>query len=365
MSNKADFNLLFADFKPHLTSDWAKAAEAENEGKDPISSLSWNKETISGKPYYDKSDLPTSEFQLPQSTNPFLGPRAWQNMPLISVINESESNTAALHHLKNGADGILFDLRTLTTINFEKLLKDIDWPYCSVAFRLPSNHTEHINNLSKFIQQKNWDISTLHGFILWNEIPTDIQLLNQTFKGFTNFKFITVEISEGPIVNQLSSCLAIGKQHQEVSAHIGFSLPIGTDFFLEIGKLKALRALWNQIDTNNNLYIHAQSNPWIKEAFQPHGSLLKSTMAGMAAVAGGCDALTISPESESDSIMNRIARNVSNILREESHLNKVADATAGSYYVESLVNQLVKNIQNSGFDSAQPDKHPASILAVS
>ena len=42
--------------------------------------------------------------------------------------------------------------------------------------------------------------------------------------------------------------------------------------------------------------------------------------------------------------MNRIARNVSNILREESHFNKVADTTAGSYYVENLTKQIVEKV---------------------
>jgi methylmalonyl-CoA mutase len=359
MSNKADFNRLFEDFKPYLTKDWIKAAEAENEGKDPYASLSWNKESILGKPYYDKSDITLPKFQIPVSSNPFLGARAWHNIPQISVEAESSTNALALNHLKNGADGILFDLRNKSTINFEKLLENIDWPYCSVAFRLRANQENYTTSLSTFIQQKKWDASALHGFLLWDKVPTNTQSLHQLFNGYTNFKFITVEILDETIIDQLKTCIAFGKQHQNVSSHIGFSLPIGTDFFLEIAKLKALRLLWKQVTPVDNLFVHAQSKPWITEAFQPHGNLLKSTAAGMAAVAGGCDALTILPERENDS-SNRIARNVSSILREESHFNKVADATAGSYYVESLVNQLVKNIQNSGFNSAQPDKHQES-----
>ena len=70
--------------------------------------------------------------------------------------------------------------------------------------------------------------------------------------------------------------------------------------------------------------------------------MLKSTSAALAAILGGCDALTVQPENENP-MMARIARNVSSILREESHLSKVADPTAGSYYLESLTNQLAIN----------------------
>ena len=43
--------------------------------------------------------------------------------------------------------------------------------------------------------------------------------------------------------------------------------------------------------------------------------------------------------------MNRIARNISTILREESHFSKVADTTAGSYYVEALVKQIIEKVK--------------------
>jgi methylmalonyl-CoA mutase len=68
--------------------------------------------------------------------------------------------------------------------------------------------------------------------------------------------------------------------------------------------------------------------------------MLKSATAAMSAIFGGCDGLTIFPESDEDSMMARIARNVSSVLREESHLSKVADPTAGSYYLDSLIEQL-------------------------
>ena len=70
--------------------------------------------------------------------------------------------------------------------------------------------------------------------------------------------------------------------------------------------------------------------------------MLKSTTAAMAGILGGCDALTIEPEDRNHAMMSRIARNVSNVLREESFFSKVADPFAGSYFIEDLSKQLTE-----------------------
>jgi methylmalonyl-CoA mutase len=88
------------------------------------------------------------------------------------------------------------------------------------------------------------------------------------------------------------------------------------------------------------LHLHVRSTPWVNEKFQPHGNLLKATTAAMAAVMGGCNALTIHAEDATNSTMTRMARNVSSILREESHLDKVADPLAGTYAVQEMTHAL-------------------------
>ena len=86
--------------------------------------------------------------------------------------------------------------------------------------------------------------------------------------------------------------------------------------------------------------INIRVEPWREERLQPHGNMISSSVAAIAAIAGGCDSLTIIPEDETNETMVRIARNVNNILREESHFGKVSDPIAGSYAIESMVHQL-------------------------
>ena len=65
----------------------------------------------------------------------------------------------------------------------------------------------------------------------------------------------------------------------------------------------------------------------------------------MAAVLGGCNSLWVQPHDEAagkipNKTFKRIALNVSNILKEESHLDKVVDPTEGSYYIETLIREI-------------------------
>ena len=57
---------------------------------------------------------------------------------------------------------------------------------------------------------------------------------------------------------------------------------------------------------------------------------------------GGCDSLTVIAEDENNTTMNRVARNVSNIIREEALLDKVSDPLAGAYAIENMVDQIAE-----------------------
>ena len=56
--------------------EWAKAAKQELEGADPVEKLKRRIDELDVFPYYDSSDLPLNDFQLPVSQNEFTGPRA-------------------------------------------------------------------------------------------------------------------------------------------------------------------------------------------------------------------------------------------------------------------------------------------------
>lgn len=348
---------IFNPFPPSSKEDWLKAAIIELAGADPIQKLSSENRNLKSLPYYDRQDAALlRNFQLTPSSGEFLDARGWYNMPLLLVTNEVESNQKARSELNSGADGIILTINNPTTDIFT-LLEKIEWPYCAIS--LTGNISGSLlNKIHTLAAEKAYTETTLVGCVFGNSpIANQIESL-KLFENWTNFHplGITIEEKESP-AEEIAIALALAVKQidlltnkglslkQALDAH-AFKINVDEDFFLNIAKLKALRFLWNNVVRSFDahayapLFIHVFSAAWIKKEYQPNGNMLAGTTAAVSAILGGCDALTIMPEENNNAMMERVARNVSSVLREESHLSKVADPTAGSYYLESMINQL-------------------------
>ena len=335
---------------------WKRIASQELEGKSPDEVLSWNSDDHIGFfAYYDttaeEKKFPSQKFQLTVANDPYFGPSKWLNVPCITVTSEKTANQTAHQHLTNGADGILF--KCGDKINFENLLEGIDWRYCSLFFEA-ANTDEFISGLSSFVSKNNISLNDSSGGLFWESVPN---FKNDSITGSLSLKNF-IKVAPSTSVKELAQAISLGVEFfdrvknpsEDIFKTISFSIPINTLFLESIAKLKALRFLWCQVARaykftafrSEDLHIHARSEKWIEEKFQPHGNLLKSTTACMASVIGGANIVTILPEDEGNSMMTRIARNVSNLLREESHLDKVADPTAGAYAIERMTHEFAQ-----------------------
>jgi len=352
---------LFSSFSPATKEAWAKAASAEIEGKNPFESLLWHQHGITGLPYYDKNDSGTG-FILSSSNEEFIGARGWYNMPLIKVLEEKHANNKALQHLTGGADGVLFDLEKKTELSLKELLNGIEWPFCKVSFLIHENLDNFFAKLQDYLQEKKYNPTSISGFFQLKTYPHHPQSLHKVvhnLNSYSNLRFIGITSNFKDPVEELSDLLVKAVTEVDVLTNAGvsekpalrqvfFSVQVGHDFFMEIAKLKVLRMLWHQVVkaygvvnyNPSDVYIHAMNTVWSNETFQPHENMLAGTVSGLASVTGGCTSLTLEPAADEERLQ-RIALNVSHILREESHINKVADPTAGSYYLENLINTLV------------------------
>ncbi len=130
-----------------------------------------------------------------------------------------------------------------------------------------------------------------------------------------------------------------------------FNLEVGTDFFMEMAKLRALRLLWSRILTASGVpaadtgtFIHTRTARRSQTVLDAHVNLLRGTTGAMSAVLGGTDSLHVSPfdavDRLPDRFSRRIARNVQLILAQECHLDQVTDPAGGSWYVDSLTRDL-------------------------
>ncbi|MBY0434050.1 MAG: hypothetical protein K2U26_08085 [Cyclobacteriaceae bacterium] len=334
----------FSNFPPATLHDWETAAKEELGGSDPWKKLSVDVKGLAIKPFYDgKSELRPKALLHP-SPQTALGPRTWHNCPRVVVENEKEGNAQALHHLQHGADGVSFELKGAA--NVEILLKGIEWPYCALIFSVNEDADDLLSRITAFRSKQKCDANACTGAFFANKH----EKANGTEAFFTSgFSFPLQDIPAEELINGFK--LIADSKSNFLNEPVAIQVEIGQDFFLEIAKLRAIRLVWHRIQQpgkgKNNpspLFIHAWMRPWSEERYQPHENMLKSTTAAMAAILGGCDALTILPDEKNHVLASRIARNVSNILREESHLSKVADPLAGTYFLEDVTHQLVEKV---------------------
>lgn len=359
MPQRALLDQLLNSFPKSNKEDWCRAASKEISGKNPLENLTWkSSDELVFLPYYDADGAVSRKylerFDLKASSS--VDSRAWKCIPKISLDGVKDANAVALNHLAGGADGILFDLGDSNEYDLNTLLTEIHWPYCSVSFSA-THLTNLIQDITEFVRKKKYDPELLAGTIFCKS-PRDINSRDLTqFDTFRQFRVLGIEIPIATAVKEISTALVnavslldtltdAGLAKEFVWRNISFSLVSGKNFLLDIAKLKALRILLYQLnkafeikgDTEPEINIRIE--PFRDERYNPHGNMISSTVSAIAAIAGGCNSLTIVPEHDNNSTMTRIARNVSNILREESHLDKVADPTAGAYAIESMIDQL-------------------------
>jgi methylmalonyl-CoA mutase len=110
-----------------------------------------------------------------------------------------------------------------------------------------------------------------------------------------------------------------------------FVFAVGTNYFFEIAKLRAVRQLWARLSPDP-MVIWARTSMSDKSLYDPSANLLRCTTEAMSAIFGGCDYLVI----EGARFPEHLSRSLGRILREESHIEEVSDPGGGSYYIESL-----------------------------
>jgi methylmalonyl-CoA mutase len=130
---------------------------------------------------------------------------------------------------------------------------------------------------------------------------------------------------------------------------IYFRLAADQDQFLTIAKFRAVRKLWARVEEACGLkplpaFVAAETAWRMMTKRDPHGNIVRGTIAAFAAAIGGTDAITVLPFSAAlgvpDAFARRIARNTQTILIEEANIHRVADPAAGSGAIEALADAL-------------------------
>ncbi|WP_164998638.1 methylmalonyl-CoA mutase [Flavobacterium sp. 140616W15] len=149
--------------------------------------------------------------------------------------------------------------------------------------------------------------------------------------------------------------LATGMSIDEFAPRLSFFWAIGMNHFMEIAKMRAGRMIWAKLVQQFNpksekslaLRTHCQTSGWSLTEQDPFNNVARTCIEATAAAFGGTQSLHTNALDEAIALPTdfsaRIARNTQIFLQEETKITKTADPWAGSYYVESLTNEIVTN----------------------
>lgn len=379
---------LFANFHAVSKSEWIAKAIKDLKGEDSFNKLIWKtEEGMEVFPFYTREDLKGKE-ALEKFHNLLIskkateqGVRTWDYLELINISNETQANKQALDALNKGADGIAFSSSEMKDAQPENVLQNIFPHHCSVVLETDNFSNSFFTKFPDYLKNYSQHADQIKGALIYDpihelarsgafyyDLTGHVELFEKT-KNFPALKTVSIKAdlfhnSGADIAQELGCTLSslvfyLDKftesriEASEVLKKLYVSVSIGTDFFREIAKLKAMRMLIYKIAESydhpqfnpSTVTIHCNSSEWNKTSLDSHSNILRHTTEAISAIVGGCNFLTLAPfdsKKTSDAFSKRISRNISNILKEEAYLGKVADPAAGSYYIECLVSDLVK-----------------------
>ncbi|WP_373073571.1 methylmalonyl-CoA mutase [Zeaxanthinibacter enoshimensis] len=148
--------------------------------------------------------------------------------------------------------------------------------------------------------------------------------------------------------------LEAGLDIDNFAPRLSFFWGIGMHHFMEVAKLRAARLLWAQQMQQFNpknpkslaLRTHSQTSGWSLTEQDPFNNVARTTIEAAAAVFGGTQSLHTNALDEAIALPSefsaRIARNTQIFLQQETGMTRTVDPWAGSYFVESLTDELCK-----------------------
>jgi len=395
---------LFAEFPPVTKQEWKEQIQKDLKGRSP-DTLKWNPyEGFTVEPFYVERDLEHLTYltgpapgEFPYTRGTETRSNDWNINEYISDNDIQSANKAALSSLSIGAQSLTFVCRVEDSEiigvpvqrkdDMSALLRDIPIDKVPVHFKSGAGASAilalYINEAVNRDSDRNEmrgsvDTDPIGSLMLKGSFPLSEGPAFEELKSvisylsahMPHYKGLTVhgEIFSGSgasAVQELAFSLASGVEYMDrltsmgmtpdqISRHMSFSFSTGSDYFMEIAKLRAARLLWatmmRQYDVKDELRarisIETVSSGWSQTVYAPYTNMLRGTVAAMAATIGGSRTVHVAPlDSAYDApgeFTRRMARNTQLILKNESYIDRVIDPSAGSYYIENLTDSIAR-----------------------
>lgn len=360
---------LFEEFEPVSPKQWKQQIQYELKGADYNETLVWESpEGIKVRPFYhyDESEV---KYTVSQNPEPF---KIVQN---IFVHDVALSNKRALDSLNRGAESIRFTLEN-ESVSIEDLMKGLPLENTAYFFYLTFLSIDCVNKITAFAAQNcarfiiqldpigqlakdgNWFESLDKDFEKLNQIAQNSQVIAgnsaATLGGIINISSTIYQNAGANMVQQLAYTLAHVNEYfnriKSISQPVTIEVSVGTNYFFEIAKLRALRLLFNTLakEYNHNLDCHIIATPTKrnKTLYDYNVNMLRTTTECMSAILGAADSISNLPYDslyhKDNEFGDRIARNQLLVLKHESYFDKVSNPADGAYYIETLTEQLAE-----------------------
>ena len=381
---------LFSEFAPVSTEEWMAKITADLKGAPFEKKLVWKTgEGFNVNPFYRAEDiegLKTTE-SLPGEFPYVRGTKKdndWKVRQNIEVCCFKGANEKALDLLTKGVTSLGFIIKgdEVNEENIATLLEGICPASVELNFNTCNCKAEKlIGILADYFKGKGVDAEKCYGSVNYDAFKKPLvkgkensewvegaAAVLKAGQALPNYRVLAVNAflfnNAGAYISQeLGYALAWGNElmaklteagftADEVAKKIKFNFGISSNYFMEIAKLRAARWLWAEIvaaykpacECACKMVAHAQTSEWNMTVYDAHVNLLRSQTEAMSAALAGVDSITVRPFDKiyqtPDDFSERIARNQQLLLKEECHLDKVVDPSAGSYYVEVLTNSL-------------------------
>ena len=381
---------LFSEFAPVSTEEWMAKITADLKGVPFEKKLVWKTgEGFNVNPFYRAEDiegLKTTE-SLPGEFPYVRGTKKdndWKVRQNIEVCCFKGANEKALDLLTKGVTSLGFIIKgdEVNEENIATLLEGICPASVELNFNTCNCKAEKlIGILADYFKGKGVDAEKCYGSVNYDAFKKPLvkgkensewvegaAAVLKAGQALPNYRVLAVNVflfnNAGAYISQeLGYALAWGNElmaklteagftADEVAKKIKFNFGISSNYFMEIAKFRAARWLWAEIvaaykpacECACKMVAHAQTSEWNMTVYDAHVNLLRSQTEAMSAALAGVDSITVRPFDKiyqtPDDFSERIARNQQLLLKEECHLDKVVDPSAGSYYVEVLTNSL-------------------------
>ena len=351
----------FEDFESVSSKQWKQKIQFELKGADYNDTLIWNSpEDIKVKPFYHKDEFSKSLAVETKAT-------AFKICQNIFVYDVDKSVERALDSINRGAESLRFTIED-ENIAVEKLLEKLPLQNIPVYFNMNFFSIDFVKKIEQIAVKHNatfyYNLDPIGQLAKdGNWFPTaektNFDSLNLLANSITTNSIISIDSSlyqnaGANMVQQIAYALAHANEYFNripiINQKVVIKVALGTNYFFEIAKLRAIRILYKLIakEYHHDLECHILATPTKrnKTLYDYNVNMLRTTTECMSAIIGGADTVAnLAYDSlyhKDNEFGDRIARNQLLVLKNESYFDKVNNPADGSYYIETLTNQLAE-----------------------